>query len=1468
MHTIGDSATAAPAHPAAHSSGGPLTVPPATLPDVFATVVRADPDAVAVVFEDTEVSYAELDARANRLAHVLVAHGLGPDRVAGLAVPRSVDMIVAELAVLKAGGAYLPLDPADPIERLSYLVGDARPVCLVTTTEVADRLPGADGVPRLLLDAPSTVAELADAPSRDPERAGLRVEHAAYVIYTSGSTGRPKGVLLTHTGVAKLLSTQFERFGLTPDVRVLHFASPSFDVAFWDLCLALLSGGRLVVVPADRRVAGPALTEYALRHQVNFMILPPALLAALPAECELPPGILLAGTERVSPELVARWARGRRMFNAYGPTEATVNSTLGECDPDRIDGVSIPIGRPDPGTDAYVLDDRLQPVGPGVPGELYLAGPGLARCYVNRPDLTAERFLADPYGPPGRRMYRTGDVASWRADGRLDFLGRVDDQVKVRGYRIELGEIESVLARHPGVGQVTVLAREDHPGDVRLAAYVVPDGDGPPDARADVQIAEWKELHELLYQAGRVERFDENFTGWNSSFDGSPIPLEQMREWRDATVRRIRALRPRRVLEIGVGSGLLLSRLAPDCESYWGLDLSAEAIDTLRRAVSTIPGLVDRVTLRAQPAHDLSGVPEGWFDTVVVNSVAQYFPSADYLTGVLRAAAQRLAPGGVIFVGDVRNLRLHRMLHEAIQASRGVAPADRDAAVEAALRAERELLLDPDYFAALPVDAIRGVEVRVKRGRYDNELSRYRYDVVLTTVSVPPPPAETTYAWAGCLDDVRDRLLGGPTRLRVTGVPNARLREEPGPTVEDLHALADSHGYRAAVTWDGSSATGDLDVVFQRDAEPTHVYRPGTSTTVANTPAAFADAATLVKALRLHAESWLPAYMVPAGFVVLDRLPVLTSGKIDRAALPAPDYAALATGTAARTPREKLLCELYADVLGVPGVGIEDDFFGLGGDSIVSIQLVLRARAAGLVCTSRQVFEHRTVAALATVVADLDTGSQDRPDDGVGDVPFTPILRWLDETGGPIDSFSQSLVLTTPAGITEDDLVAVLDALTARHDLLRARLVRATPGAPGRLHVGPEGTGRPWLRRARPDAVVEVEEQAAAGRLDPEQGVMAQAVWFDAGPAGPGRLLLVIHHSVVDGVSWRILPADLAAAWEQRAAGRVPVLERTGTSFRRWATELAEAARRPERVAELTLWQDILTGPDPAFTRRPLRPVADLATVARHTVRLPAETTEPVVTAVAAAFHAGINDVLLTALALAVADWRARHAYGTERSVLIALEGHGREEQVVANADLTPTLGWFTSVFPVRLDPGGVDLADALSGGPSAGTALKRIKEQLRAIPDHGIGYGLLRYLNPATEPELATRPAPQISFNYLGRFTASSGDGGVWTPVAGHGILAGGYDLGMPVAPYPLEINAYVQDTEAGPELGVTWAYPRDLLDDEAVADLAAAWFAALKGLVAHVRSPAAGGLTPSDLTLTLSQDEIDEFEAEWELS
>ena len=1243
----------------------------ATWPELFSAQVLQRPEAVAVVYEDTALTYAELDERANRLAHALIARGAGPEQVVGLCLPRSADLIVAEVAVLKAGAAYLPIDPEYPAERIAYLLADAAPIAVVSTTELAPVL----NTEALLLDELTLDEQPATAPAP-----ALTPAHAAYVIYTSGSTGRPKGVVVTHSGVAKLLATATERLGLGPHSRVLQFASPSFDVAFFDLCNGLLTGGRLVVVPAERRVPGPPLADYAHEHGVTFMILPPALLAAMPSGCDLPAGAtLLAGTERVSAELVARWAQGRPMFNAYGPTEATVNSTLGRCDPATPPGTTVPIGVADPDTRCHVLDATLQPTPVGGVGELYLGGSGLARGYLGRSALTAERFVADPYGPAGGRLYRTGDLVRLREDGQLEFVGRADNQVKVRGYRIEPGEIETVIGQHPAVAQVAVVAREDRPGDVRLAAYVVPRLDGPAG-----QVDQWKDLHELLYTAGRTESYQENFTGWNSSYDGLPIPVEQMREWRNATVDAILALRPRRVLEIGVGSGLLLSRIAPQVESYTGTDLSEEAVRTLRQHFPD-------VELSARPADDVSGLPVGLFDTIVINSVAQYFPGADYLTDVLTKAVGLLAPGGSVFVGDVRHLRMLPAMRAGIEAVRHPGTASLGA-VRRAVLWEGELLVDPDLFATLP--GVTSADVRVKRGRFHNELTRYRYDVVLRTAAVADAEPADDITW--------DELdFAGSRAVRVTGIPNARLIDDvaalealdpSAPAVsepvdpEDLHRLAAEHGWQVDVTFTPGARDGRLDAVFTPPGVvPPSAYRPIGTGTYANRPAPFRDANALMTILRAHARSWLPDYMVPSSFVPLDRIPMTTAGKVDRAALPAPDFAALTTGGAARDAREEVLCALYAEVLGLPEVGVDDDFFALGGDSIVSIQLVIRARQAGLVVTPRQVFQHRTVAALAPVLTTTEADVVDDPSAGVGEMPLLPIMAWLDECGGDFRAFNQWMLVRLPSGADRDSLVRTLRTVADRHDALRSRLVRATPTTPGKLVIAAPGTvdTEPWLHRI--DAAGQADSQIraladeaahqAARRLDPEAGAMVQAVWLDAGTGRPGYLVVAVHHIVVDGVSWRILLPDLAEAGS--GAAPAPI----GTPLKHWASVVAASAQRPARIAELPHWTNQLTGPDPAFGNRPLDMVADLASVRRHTVRLPADRTAALLTSVPAAFHAGVNDVLLTALALAVTDWRHRRGIETP-PVLLALEGHGREEQIDPEVRLSRTLGWFTSVFP------------------------------------------------------------------------------------------------------------------------------------------------------------------------------------------
>ncbi|GAA3069847.1 hypothetical protein GCM10010464_37650 [Pseudonocardia yunnanensis] len=1181
-----------------------------TWPALFAEQVRRAPQAVALVLEDEELTYGELDARVNRLAHLLTAHGAGPEQVVALAIPRSIDMIVAQVAVLKSGAAYLPVDADHPADRIAYMLTDAAPAVLVTTAEVAADLPAA--TPQIVLDAPEVVAALAAAPANDPLPA-LSVHNAAYVIYTSGSTGRPKGVVLSHTGVAKLLATQVERFGIGPHSRVLQFASPSFDVAFWDLCLGLLSGGRLVVVPTERRVPGAELTEYAHRHGITFMILPPTLLAAMPVGLTLPPATLLAGTERVAPELVARWGRGRRMFNAYGPTEATVNSTLGEAHPDRLRGRSVPIGVADPMTTAHVLDERLRPVADGQEGELYLGGPGLARGYLGRPGLTAERFVADPW-TAGERLYRTGDVVRRDDQGDLHFLGRVDDQVKIRGHRIEPGEIESVVRAHESVAQASVQVREDQRGERRLVAYVVPRLDGPRQARVD----DWKDVHELLYAADR-----EDFAGWNSTYDGAPIPREDMRAWRAATVARIRELAPRRVLEIGVGSGLILSEVAPTCEYYFGTDLSEEAIAALGRRVAADPELAGRVELAARPADDLDGLPGGLFDTIVINSVVQYFPGADYLAGVLRRAVELLAPGGAVFVGDVRHAGLLRTFRAGVEQAR-TGKVDR-LALDGAVAWEGELLCEPDFFAGLRAEIPRlaAVDLWLKRATAHDELSRYRYDVVLRAdePAVGSVPDERAWQSLPALEAYLEN--DAPAALRLTGVPNARLRPdlaalatvdggpepEAGVDPEDVHALGERLGYRVATTWMAGAGDGRFDALLHRPgASAGPAYRPGaTAAPLANVPAPFRDIATLRRDLRAHLAARLPEYMVPA-VVALPALPVLTSGKIDRSALPVPDLAAQVTGHKPRTAREELLTALFVEVLDVPGIGVDDDFFAFGGDSIISIQLVGRARAAGLIVTPRQVFTHRTVAELAPVVEVRDdAGRDDRaPSTGplvelpathpladAADVwPVSPLQEGfffhaaLDGDGPDVYLIQEVLHLATAGRTTIDAsaLRAAAQDLLHAHPQLRAgfgqladgRVVQAVAARVTLPWQEVDLSGLPATRQS--ERLDELLAADRARRFDLARPPLLRVTLVYLGD-GAARLVLTFQHIVIDGWSVMVLIRDLLERYGHRVSGTDGAPSEGALSDRaafdrhrdwfRWLTGRDDAAARAAWQAEL-----------------------------------------------------------------------------------------------------------------------------------------------------------------------------------------------------------------------------------------------------------------------------------------------------------
>ena len=1080
---------------------------PACVHEWFEQQAARTPDHVAVSSAQEAWSYRELNERANRLAHYLRARGVGPDVVVAVCVGRSAAMLACLLGVLKAGGAYVPLDPTYPEERLRFMLEDSGASLLLTEQRFAGRLDGR-AARLVLLDADA--AELAAESIADPPPSAA-AGNLAYVIYTSGSTGRPKGVMVSHGSLTNFVRAACAEYGIGPEDRVLQFASLSFDASAEEVFTCLTSGATLVLRDGEVPAAPADFLRECRRQKLTVLDLPTAywheLVSHLTAEVWAAAGhlrLVIVGGDKALPERVARWRRDVgtrvRLVNTYGPTEATVVATTCDLTGDaEAQGMTpaVPIGRPVRNAQAYILDRHLQPVAVGVRGELHLGGAGLSRGYLGRPELTAEKFIPHPFsGFPGARLYRTGDLARFLPDGNIEFLGRVDQQVKVRGYRVEPGEVEAALLRHEEVREAAVATREEREGQRRLVAYVV---------------------------SGR----------------------------------------------------------------------------------------------------------------------------------------------------------------------------------------ERE---------------------------------------------------------------------------------------------------------------------------------------------------------TMASELRSFLRDQLPEHMIPSAFVLLEALPRLPNGKVNRRALPAPDgeRAGLEKSyVAPRTPSERTLCDIWAEVLKLERVGRGDNFFELGGDSILSIQVVARARQAGLELAPSQIFEHSTPAELAAVARAARTTPAGQ-EAAAGDVPLTPIQQWFFEQDFAVPHhWNMALMLKARERLDAALLERAFARLPEYHDALRLRFVRAQDGwrqfvvAPetgGEEDAGSEGRGK-YVRAVSLAELAEDEQHAALeriaeesqARLDLARGPLLRAVLFDLGTGRPQRLLVVIHHLVVDGVSWRILLEDLGRAYGQLRRGEAVNLPPKTTSFARWAERLEEYARSEQARGELEYWIAL-----PAERVKPLpldrRGGRNHEAAARTlTVALGTEETRALLREVPEAYHTQINDVLLTALLDAFSRWTG------ERALLVELEGHGREE-LFDEFDLSRTVGWFTSAFPVLLE------ADEWR---TPGEALKSVKEQLRSTPRRGIGYGLLRYLSGDAEAARRMRrpPETEVSFNYLGQLDQMLRDSALFEPAP---ESVGAARHGGARRSQLLDVNAYVIEQQ----LKIDWVYGAEFHLHTTIESLAQRFLEALRAIVAHCRERAAGGYTPSDFPLAgIDQRKLDEL-------
>ncbi|HEY0366815.1 MAG TPA: amino acid adenylation domain-containing protein, partial [Pyrinomonadaceae bacterium] len=702
--------------------------PKHSIQQLFEEQVARTPKAIAVVDEHHSLTYEELEQRANQLARRLRREGVGPESLVAVCLERTTELLVALLGILKAGGAYVPLDPSYPQLRLQLMLEDSAAEVVLTEQQLAGRLPHHNGKKLCLDQERERLSQESSEPLASP---GLP-QSLAYVIYTSGSTGRPKGVAIEHYSTVTLLQWAQTVYSRADLAGVLASTSICFDLSVYELFLPLSVGGTVVIAADALQLANAQWqTELTLINTVPSAVAELLRLKGIPESVRV---VNLAGEPLPQTLVQQLYELGtiERVYDLYGPSEDTTYSTVALRSPNR----AATIGRPVANTQIYLLDAWLQPAPIGVPGELYIGGEGLARGYLKRPELTAEKFIANPFGAAGSRLYRTGDVARYLEDGNLQYVGRSDQQVKVRGYRIELGEIEAAINEHPDVRESVVVLHGDGLSDNRILAHVVLDSAPSLDDNGEAhRLGQWQEVWEETYRQENSPpdpRF--NTIGWNSSYTGEPIPEPEMREWAGGVTERILALNPRNVLEIGCGTGLILFQVAPHCALYYGTDVSSNALRYLEQQFG--PGEFDNVKLAQRTADNLRGLGAEQFDVIILNSVVQYFPDIDYLVRVLRNILSVATPDASIFLGDIRSLPLLRLLHTDTQlcnAPAGDIIKDVQAAIDNQLTMENELVVDPAFFRTLRqvLPEIGRVEIQLKRGRSENELTKFRYDVVL-----------------------------------------------------------------------------------------------------------------------------------------------------------------------------------------------------------------------------------------------------------------------------------------------------------------------------------------------------------------------------------------------------------------------------------------------------------------------------------------------------------------------------------------------------------------------------------------------------------------------------------------------------------------------------------------------------------------------------------------------------------------
>ena len=1221
----------------------------------FEDMALQQPHAVAARCRNRDISYQILNQKANGLARQLIQLGVGPESVVALLVKRNLDLAITLLAVFKAGGAFLPLNSQHPLARVRVVLKGSGAALLLASRHFNDRVENlVQGMER-----PPTAHIIEDLLSCETATDNLEprceLDHLAYVIYTSGSTGVPKGAMLEQKGMLNHIASKIGKLQLNKADVISQDAALTFDIAVWQTMAALVVGGRVEIFPDEISQDPVRLLEQVLDRGITVLEIVPSVLAVMLAEY-IGHGRnssngkalrwLLSSGETLSPDLCGRWLErfpGTPIVNMWGATEASDDVTyVSLVSPPAPHSTHLSIGRPADNVSLYILDTHMQPVPVNVPGELFIGGPAVGRGYLNRPGGTAVAFVPNPFSPvPGDRLYKSGDLGSYRSDGHPIFHGRVDFQVKIRGFRIELGEIERALTKGSAVREAVVMVQETK-GDKHLVAYLVPSGEAHQTSLESGSDSEqnkadqWEKVWDEVYEQGSFSQNDAtlNTQVWVSSYTGEAVPEPEIFEAVEDSVARMLRLKAQDVLELGCGTGLILSRLLGHCRRYVGTDVSKRALQSLAEQVPVSQSQAPKISLFQGAADNFDQIPQGAFDLVIINEVVQYFPSIHYLIRVLQGAVKCLRPGGTLFLGGVRNLKLLRAFHTSLQlhkAPEHTTVTDLLQRVDRALAQEKELLVDPAFFEQIQtvLPQINGVRMELKGGRHHNEFTGFRYDVFLgVNHQLDPDEPSQTLHWRQegfTLERLKELLeRDKPACLEIDSIPNLRLAREEiateilesgdrphkvgdllgeleprllehgGVEPADLWDLGETHPFHVQLFWSDGEWTYKARFKRRENASEPGKLRPCSQPAqgrslddYANQPLRRDHWDQLVADCKKELLASLPETMIPSAFVVLEELPLTQNGKLDRKALPLPDL--LKAGTendyvAPRSALERQLAAIWIDLLGVAQVGIHDSFFELGGHSLLATQVVSRIRRIlDVELPLRTLFQAPTIGDLGRRIEQLQQ---------VGKIeqlpPIKPLPRseaiplsyaqqrlWiLDRMMGGSAAYNVPVAFHLHGALDLAGLEHSLTQITRRHETLRTTFDKVD-GNPVQV-VHEAAKLRLNLVHMMPDSHDQVAAYLAKDRrtaFNLQRGPLLRLTLYRLA-LDHHLLSFNMHHIITDGWSVGILVKEFTAlytAWVRRGDPGLKPLPVQYADYGMWQRQWLEKDQRQLKYWEGTL---------------------------------------------------------------------------------------------------------------------------------------------------------------------------------------------------------------------------------------------------------------------------------------------------------